>query len=240
MRRTICALAAGALAVGAGCAAPAPAPAIPEPYWLVATGCAVGAVLPAVDALVATGLRDTGYRRIVVESCAASVDRVAAEDAVRARGVALSTSMPERGALIRLRDTSSPVALRTELTAALMASRPWVLSGPPGELSPTTRAVVANEDVLELVRDERAARGGTVRENADEVIRSRANGLKGLIVALTNRRDQPADVTVAVGALGLSGTIRGFDAWSGQRFEWRDGRLGGLVGAGDTLLIRIT
>lgn len=133
---------------------------------------------------------------------------------------------------------TDPAALRSQLTAFVMVPRGWVVSRPEA-LAPEIRAILENPDVGELVRDGRGAPGGTVRENPDEVVRSRAIGLKGLVVSLTNRRDRPAAVTVATAALGLSGTIHGVDAWTGRGFESRDGRLGGLIGARDSVLIRI-
>ncbi len=225
------------VALAAGCAAAPSAPIPPEPLWRSsARDCATEAVVGEADGLVATGLRAAGYSRLVVEPCSASARRGEVAAALAHRGLDLVTAMPERAVVAAGVD---PARLRTVLSEAVIEARPWVLSGDPRVLSPDLIAIAGNREAIALARDPRAAPGGTVRADPDATVRSRAIGLKGLVVALTNRRTGPADVTVATAALGLSGTIRGVDAWTGRRFESRDGRLGGTVGAGDTVLVQI-
>ncbi len=240
MRFTVAAVATVvAVAGAAGCASSGPAPPVPQPHWLTGAACTVAGVVPDADGLVSTGLRDAGYRLLVVESCAASAQRDAVAGALARRGLTLVTALPERAEVVSLTAGADANRLRTQLTDALMAARPWVLGGSPTGLSPQVRAVVGNTEVIGLARDERAAIGGTVRDDEEAVVRARAVGIKGLIVSLTNRRDEPAQVTVAKTALGLAGQIHAVDAWTGREYASRDGRLGGLVGAGDTLLLQI-
>ncbi|WP_290719381.1 hypothetical protein [Gordonia sp. UBA7599] len=140
---------------------------------------------------------------------------------------------------VQVSPDTDPAQLRTELTAAVMVPRSWVISRSPGRLSPDVRAVIDNSAVVALAADDRLAVGGTVRDDPAVLIRSRAIGTKGLIVSLTNRRDEPEEVTVATGALGLVGQIRAIDAWTEREYTSHDGQLGGIVGAGDTLLLQI-
>lgn len=225
-------------AVLAGCTSIAPAPAVPRPYWVsVALDCSVDTVTADADGLIAAGLRDAGYG-LIVAACAHSPHHRAVAAALSERGVTLTTALPARAAEVRV--TGGEVAgLRTELTAAVMAVSPWVVMGRPDSLPAAVLAILANHDVLVLAGDSRAAFGGTVREDSEAVVRSRAIGTKGLIVSLTNRRRNAATIGVPIAVLGLAGTIRGVDAWSGREFVSHDGWLGGEVEAGDTLLIEI-
>ncbi|WP_290704509.1 MULTISPECIES: hypothetical protein [Gordonia] len=189
------------------------------------------------DGLIAAGLRDAGYR-LIVAACNHSPHRGAVAAALRERGVTLTAALPPRAAEVRA--TGVEVAgLRTELTAAVMAVSPWVVMGRPDSLPAAVLAILANHDVLALAGDSRAAFGGTVREDSEAVVRSRAIGTKGLIVSLTNRRRDAAAIGVPIALLGLTGTIRGVDAWTGQEVVSRAGWLGGTVGAGDTILLEI-
>ena len=119
---------------------------------------------------------------------------------------------------VQVSPDTDPAQLRTELTAAVMVPRSWVISRSPGRLSPDVRAVIDNSAVVALAADDRLAVGGTVRDDPAVLIRSRAIGTKGLIVSLTNRRDEPEEVTVATGALGLVGQIRAIDAWTEREY----------------------
>lgn len=145
---------------------------------------------------------------------------------------------PQSTMAVQVSPDTDAARLRTQLTAAVMVPRPWVISS-TGRLSPEVLAVIDNRAVVALAADDRLAVGGTVRDDPAVLIGSRAIGTKGLIVSLTNRRSEPAQVTVATAALGLSGQIRAIDAWTGLEYNSRDGRLGGTVGAGDTLLLQI-
>ncbi|GED98890.1 hypothetical protein [Gordonia crocea] len=223
-----------------GCAVPDPDPVVPQPHWVSSAAvCSVPAVVAEADGLVGSGLRDAGYRRLVVAPCADSPHRFAVAAALAGRGIELVTAIPAGAVVNSVAADTSEAALRTELTADLMAARPWMVRGVAGALSPGVRGVVANADVLALAGDQRGAVGGVVRDDAGVFIASRAVGLKGLVVALTNRGDQPTGVVVATAALSLAGTIRAIDAWSGREFTSRSGLLGGVVGPGDSLLLEI-
>lgn len=146
---------------------------------------------------------------------------------------------PRSTMTVRVSPGTDPARLRTELTAAVMVPRSWVITRSPGRLSPDVLAVIDNRAVVALAADDRLAVGGTVRDVPAVLIRSRAIGTKGLIVSLTNRRGEPAQVTAATAALGLVGQIRAIDAWTGREYTSHDGQLGGVVAAGDTLLLQI-
>ncbi|MFT4199900.1 hypothetical protein [Gordonia sp. (in: high G+C Gram-positive bacteria)] len=227
------------------CAVNPPTPPIPQPHWLGRVGCSIGDVLPVVDGLVRSGLRDAGYRHLIVEACADAPSRDAVATAAADRGVVVVTARPDRG--LDIPATPDPARLRSDLTAAVMAARPIVVDGDPRSSAPGVGEVLANRDVLELAADERVGVGGPVPRGAIRVdpdgevpeVSSRAIGRKGLIVALHNPRSTTATIDVATAALGLAGTIHGVDAWTGREYTSSGGRLGGPIGPGDTLLIRI-
>ncbi|MFT3900682.1 MAG: hypothetical protein QM728_10650 [Gordonia sp. (in: high G+C Gram-positive bacteria)] len=234
----------------AGCAVREPTPSAPRPHFEIPVdNCSVQQISVQADALVATGLRDAGYRRVVVDSCASSPARDAAARALGARGIELETTTPERAYEVRvIPAVDQPERVRRSMTRAVMVAEQIVAWGEPGIVPPDVRAVLANPTVLALAGDDRVSVGGRVPARAVRAepavgepaeVWSRAIGRKGLIVSLHNPRTTPATVTVSTGALGLAGQIRGIDAWTGREYSSSSGWLGGEVGAGDTLLIQI-
>ena len=138
---------------------------------------------------------------------------------------------PQSTMTVQVSPDTDPAQLRTELTAAVMVPRSWVIAARPAvyrQMSVPSSTTAPSA----LAADDRLAVGGTVRDDPARLIRSRAIGTKGLIVSLTNRRDEPEEVTVATGAPGLVGQIRAIDAWTEREYTSHDGQLGGIVGQG--------
>jgi len=212
---------------------------VPDLFWSSdAATCSPMAMRATADGLGAVGLVAAGYRRLVAGECAAAEERDAVARFLGARGLTLVTSAPALASGVSV--SGSSAELRTALSEAVMAVRPWLIQGgDPARLTAETLGVLVNRRVIALARDTRAARGGVVWTDRFSTVRSRAIGAKGLIVSLTNRRHESASVVVAAEKLGLSGVIRAVDAWSGRVYFARDGLLGGNVGARDTVLLEI-
>ncbi|MGB6244925.1 hypothetical protein [Gordonia sp. (in: high G+C Gram-positive bacteria)] len=231
----------------AGCARP-PAPHGPPP--------AVGAMVPAAscradgaaireqaDALVRTGLRETGFHTVFVD-CAGAGRRAYTDDA------ALSGYLAERGLTLDFPDAAersaavdiaaaSDARVRTDLTRRVMLAQPLIVASDIGALPPATLDVLNHREVVEIARDRREAPGAQVLD--DPGMYSRAIGEQGLLVSLTNSTPATRDLAVRVADLGLAGDdlVPARDVWTGRRIRAADGVLTIAVPARDTALLRI-
>lgn len=230
----------------AGCVEPTPERDEPLPSmgWMVdvpgTCNASVEEVRAHAEQLVQTGLRDAGFRTVLVLCSGRERAKYRTReeiDFLSGLGLRLGFLDSGRGAFYAAMPRSQP--LRTVVTRRVMEAELLIASAPPATLSPENLEVLTNRDVMELLRDPRAAPGAPVLGNAS--VYSRAIGERGLLVSLTNGRGAPKDMSVGVADLGLSGddVVPARDVWTGERITASDGALTIHVDTGDTALLRI-
>lgn len=136
--------------------------------------------------------------------------------------------------------TLTPARQRTQLSLWAMIAAPMMLSNDLTTMTPETRALLTNSSVIDIDQDRRASAGAPVGDDLE--IWARAIGEKGLVVALTNRAGHPRSMSVELGSLGLVGddTVSAVDAWTGKRYDARNGAITvDEVATDDTVLLQI-
>ncbi|EGD55286.1 alpha-galactosidase [Gordonia neofelifaecis] len=249
MRRLLVVIAAVLVAVGvAGCAEDsdqsAPDGAVPNLGWLVRSfgTCAATEqqVRDQAQRLVATGLRDAGYRTVLVDCRGAGQARYRAPADQRfLAGLGIRLSFLGDTTSVVAADMPRVEALRTAVTRHVMEARPLIPSADLATVPAANIATLANREALELLRDPRAAPGAPVHD--DREVYSRAIGERGLLVSLTNGSGADRSMSVGVRELGLAGDdlVPARDIWTGRRITAQDGELTIPVRSGDSALLRI-
>ncbi|WP_026918429.1 hypothetical protein [Gordonia shandongensis] len=192
------------------------------------------------DAVVERGLRDAGFRTVLVDCAGSSRDRYDGDrDYLAERGLALRFPDREQTRVAIHADQPYARTLRTAVTHRVMAAEPLVVSGDVAALPEPTNRVLVNREVLAFVTDERGAPGADVL--GDPEVSSRAIGERGLLVAMNNRDEHRREMSVEISDLGLAGDdmVPARDVWSGREITSSDGVLRIEVPGGDTALLRI-
>ncbi len=202
----------------------------------------VAQIRAQADALVATGLREAGYRTLFVacDGPVPAVDDAALRARLDEQDLTVQRVAVDDRRIAAVIPAGVPNVVRSQMTRRLMLAESLVFSGELGAIPPECIDLIGNREVIALVLDGRRAPGAPVGEGHD--VYSRAVGESGLLVSLSRRGpDSPSTVSVPIAELNLAGddTVPATEVWTGRRLHSVDGRFSVDLPPGDTALLRI-
>jgi hypothetical protein len=123
------------------------------------------------------------------------------------------------------RDTKfTPDEQRTLMTLWSIARSPLIMGGDLRHLDAATLALLTNREVLAVNQASSDNRPHFVEDGA-RIWSARAAGGQDRYLALFNTTDKPKDVGIGLSDLGLSGSVKLRDLWSGRSMGTAMGRI---------------
>jgi len=149
------------------------------------------------DAMVASGMRDTGYEYLIVDGGWRARTRDAAGD---------MQVDPEKfpSGMKAVADYVHSKGLEfSHFSLWAMLAAPLIASPDMRDMSDATREILLNEEVIAIDQDPAGVQGRRIRDSGDEEVWARPLADGSVAVALFNRAEAGATMAVGAGELGL-------------------------------------
>lgn len=105
---------------------------------------------------------------------------------------------------------------RTHMTLWAMQAAPLVMGHDLRLTSAAARALLENREVIAIDQDPRGVQGRPVRKDGDREVWRKELADGAVAVALFNRGDTPAEMTLHLGDAGLRQIVAARDLWQGR------------------------
>jgi len=132
------------------------------------------------------------------------------------------------------------VEYRTHMSLWALLAAPLLAGNDLSRMTPETRAILTNREVIAIDQDPAGRQGDRVRAEGPLEIWAKPLAGGAMAVGLFNLSDFPAKMSVDFAELGFKGRVSVRDVWAGQAVSASAGRFEALAPPHGTVLLRVS